>query len=57
MQLAENAYKSYHGHKGIVVLHIYNIKVWVPDKQSILQTKIKVWSLDYFEEYMRRGNK
>ena len=28
------------------------IKVWVSNKQDILQTKINVWSLDYFEEYI-----
>ena len=32
--------------------HISISKVWVSDKQGILQTKIKVSSLDYFEEYI-----
>ena len=33
--------------------YISIIKVWVSDKQGLLQTKIKVWSLDSFEEYIK----
>ena len=28
------------------------VNVWVSDKQDILQTKIKVWPLVYFEDYI-----
>ena len=48
-QYAENANKSYHVCKVIVVLHIYIIKILVSDKQDLLQTKLKVWPLSNFE--------
>ena len=49
--LAENANKSYHVYKVTVVLHTYNKGLGV-----ILAghpaTKIRIWPLDYFEEYI-----
>ena len=48
-QFAENANKSYHVCKVIVVLQISIIKCFVSDKQDLLQTKLKVWPLSNFE--------
>ena len=47
-QCAENANKSYHVCKVIVVLHIYH-NFLVSNKQDLLQTKLKVWPLSSFE--------
>ena len=52
-QLAENATKFI---KIRELCYISIIKGWVSDKQSILQTKLKIWSLDYFEgDIINRG--
>ena len=47
-QFAESTNKSYHVCRVIGVLHII-IEFLVSDKQGLLQTKIKVWSLSNFE--------